>query len=363
MHRGSPGSYITISPAGGEMAQAFLPAALPPAPPLDIDNSLRECLDGALLALGRLDSLTTLLPDPHLFLHTFTRKEAVLSSQIEGTRSTVADLLLYEAGESSGAPGGVAEAWCHTAALEHGIARIRAGFPMSNRLIREVHGVLLLSGHELDAEVPENIRRCMSELERWLRGQPERTSPLIKAALSHVQLDMIHPFPEGNGRVGRLLITLLLCSEGVLAQPLLYLSLYLKQHRDEYYALLDGVRQTGNWEAWLRFFAIGVEQTASGAIKTVQRLVTLFENDRERIATLGRISGSALRLHTALQERPVDSASRLAVRTGLSMPTVNSALQSLVSLGVAREMTGRKRHRVFSYDQYLRILSEGTEPA
>ncbi len=370
MYRGPTGRYLTIFTAGREKVQAFLPAPLPPVPPLDIDGKLRERLDGALLALGRLDSVTTLLPDTQLFLYTYVRKEAVLSSQIEGTRSTLSDLLLYEAEESPGVPmDDVTEVSCYVAALEHGLGRIRDGFPLSNRLIREIHGVLLSSGRGADKDPGEfrrsqttHVHQCMGELEKWLHDKPERTSALIKAALSHVQLETIHPFLDGNGRVGRLLITLLLCSEGVLAQPLLYLSLYLKQHRDEYYELLDRVRKDGDWEAWLRFFAHGVEQTAAGAVSTVQRLVILFKDDRERITTLGRISGSALRLHAALQERPVDSAARLATRTGLSTPTVNAALQSLLSLGIAREMTGRKRHRVFSYDQYLRILSEGTEP-
>jgi Fic family protein len=388
MRRGPTGRYVTISTAGGEKVKAFVPTPLPPTPPLTIPAEVRERLDRALVALGRLDSVTQLLPDTGLFLYTYIRKEAVLSSQIEGTQSTLSDLLLFEANELPGVPlDDVTEVSSYVAALEHGLARIRTGFPLSNRLIREVHAVLLANGRGGEKDPGEfrrsqnwlggsrpgtaiyvpppanEVHECMSALERWLHDEPERTSPLLKAALSHVQFETIHPFLDGNGRVGRLLITLILCVEGVLQQPLLYLSLYLKQRRDEYYALLDRVRHDGDWEAWLTFFATGVEQTATEAVSTVKRLVELFKEDRARIRGLGRVGGSALQLHTALQERPVDTASRLAERTGLSGPTVYAALASLESIGLVRELTGRERHRVFSYDRYMRILSEGTEPA
>lgn len=387
MHRGPTGRYLTISTVGGERVRAFLPAPLPPSPRLMIEPALRELLDQALVALGRLDSVTSLLPDTGLFLYTYIRKEAVLSSQIEGTQSTLSDLLMFEADEAPGvAIDDVTEVSSYVAALEHGLARLHAGFPLSNRLIREIHGILLSSGRGAEKDPGEfrrsqnwlggsrpgtaiyvpppanELHECMSALERWLHDEPERTSPLLKAALSHVQFESIHPFLDGNGRVGRLLVTLVLCTEGVLQQPLLYLSLYLKRRRDEYYALLDRVRHDGDWEAWLTFFATGVEEMAAEAVSTVKRLVTLFKEDHARIRGLGRISGSALRLHAELQQRPVDTAARLAVRTGLSGPTVYSALASLESIGLVRELTGRERHRVFSYESFLRILSEGTEP-
>jgi Fic family protein len=387
MPRGPTGSYVTVSTAGGERVKAFVPAPLPPTPPLVIGAEVRERLDRALVALGRLDSVTKLLPGSGLFLYTYIRKEAVLSSQIEGTQSTLSDLLLFEADELPGVPlDDVTQVSSYVAALEHGLARIRAGFPLSNRLIREIHAVLLAKGRGGEKDPGEfrrsqnwlggsrpgtaiyvpppanEVHECMSALERWLHDEPERTSPLLKAALSHVQFETIHPFLDGNGRVGRLLITLILCVEGVLQQPLLYLSLYLKQRRDEYYALLDRVRHDGDWEAWLTFFATGVEQTATEAVSTVKRLVELFKEDRARIRAMGRAGGSALQLHTALQERPVDTAGRLAARTGLSGPTVYAALASLESIGLVRELTGRERNRVFSYDKYMRILGEGTEP-
>lgn len=285
---------------------------MPPRPPLAIDSRVRERLDRALVALGRLDSVTSLLPDTSLFLYTYIRKEAVLSSQIEGTQSTLSDLLLFEADELPGVPmDDVSEVSSYVGALEHGLARIHAGFPLSNRLIREIHGVLLSRGRGAEKDPgefrrsqnwlggtrpgtaiyvpppPEEVQECMGALERWLHDEPERTSPILKAALSHVQFESIHPFLDGNGGVGRLLVTLILCVEGVLQQPLLYLSLYLKQRRDEYYALLDRVRHDGDWEVWVTFFATGVEETATQAVDTVKRLVTLFKVDRER--QIGRV--------------------------------------------------------------------------
>lgn len=387
MIRGPTGRYETTGSLGGEVVRTFVPAPLPPTPALAIGPVLREKLDAALLALGRLDSVTTLLPDTHLFLYSYLRKEAVLSSQIEGTQSSLSDLLLFEASEAPGVPlDDVVEVSNYVAALEHGLERIRGGFPLSGRLLREIHGILLQRGRGAEKQPgefrrsqnwiggtrpgnaayvpppPNQVLECMSALERWLHDEPERTPTLLKAALAHVQFETIHPFLDGNGRVGRLLITLLLGAEGVLSEPLLYLSLYLKQHRAEYYALLDRVRVEGDWEAWLGFFADGVRETAAVAVSTAQRLVQLFQSDRARIQTLGRAAGSALRLHTAFQERPVATAAGLAQRTGLSIPSVNKTLVALESAGVTRELTGRPRNRLFSYEAYLRILSEGTDP-
>lgn len=266
--------------------RAFVPQPLPPTPPIDIGPALRDQLDAALLALGRLDSVTTLLPDTRLLRYTYVRKEAVLSSQIEGTQSSLSDLLLYEVADAPGAPlDDVVEVSNYVAALEHGLGRVREGFPLSGRLMREIHGVLLQRGRGAEKAPgefrrsqnwiggtrpgtaafvpppPEQVGECVGRLERWLHDEPERTPTLLKAAMSHVQFETIHPFLDGNGRVGRLLVTLLLCVEGVLSEPLLYLSLYLKQHRAEYYALLDRVRVEEAWEAWLGFFADGVRET------------------------------------------------------------------------------------------------------
>jgi Fic family protein len=387
MIRGPSGQYQTISSFDGEHVRAFLPHDLPPTPPLDIDSALRERLDAALVAIGRLDSVTTLLPDTRIFLYMYVRKEAVLSSQIEGTQSSLSDLLLFEADELPSVPvDDVAEVSNYVAAMEHGIARIRGGFPLSNRLIREIHGILLGSGRGA-AKEPGEFRRSqnwiggsrpgnaafvpsppaaiadrMSQLERWLHDDPERTPPLIKAALGHVQFETIHPFLDGNGRVGRLLITLLLCAEEMLGEPLLYLSLFLKQRRAEYYALLDRVRIDGDWEAWLSFFAQGVSESAAGAVSTAQRLVRRAQKDARAIQEIKRLAGSALRVHRALQQRPVSTAAMLSKASGVSLPSVNASLVALVDAGIVREITGRKRNRVFRYDKYLKILTEGTEP-
>jgi len=347
---------------------------------------LRETLDQALLALGRLDSVPTLLPDAHLFRYTYVRKEAMLSSQIEGTQSSLSDLLLFEMGETPGVPiDDVMEVSNYVAALEHGLKRVRNGFPISNRLIREVHEILLAKGRGAGKQPGEfrtsqnwiggtrpatatfvlppaqSVQDCMGALERFIHGEPERTPAIIKAALAHVQFETIHPFLDGNGRVGRLLITMILCIEGVLREPLLYLSLYFKRHRDRYYELLDLVRREGDWEQWLMFFATAVKETAEGAVDAARSLVELFRTDRERIQALGRASGSALRVHHELQRRPLSSIGRLSKATRLSVPTVTKALDDLAKLKIVRETTGRQRNRIFIYRQYLDTLNQGTE--
>jgi Fic family protein len=388
MNRGSTGEYVVVSRSGGEVVRAFVPRPLPPHPSLAPGSSLLESLDRAHLALGRLDAVTTLLPDTHLFLYTYIRKEAVLSSQIEGTQSSLSDLLLFELDEVPGVPlDDVSEVSCYVAALEHGLKRLRGGFPLSNRLLREMHEVLLAKGRGAEKErgafrrsqnwiggtrpgnalyvppPPGHVPDAMAALERFLHDRPARTSPLVKAALAHVQFETIHPFLDGNGRLGRLLITLVLVAEGVLQQPLLYLSLYLKKHRKTYYDLLTMVRQDGDWERWLAFFAEAVELTAMGAVDTARTLGKLFAEDRARIVSLGRGADSALRLHAELQRRPVATAPALSRVTKLTPPTVGKALRELVGLGIARETTGRKRGRVFVHDRYLSLLNKGTEIA
>lgn len=387
MRRGVTGQYVPVSTVGGERVRAFIPAPLPPRPPLSIGPDLRSQLDEALLALGRLDSVTSLLPDTELFLYHYIRKEAVLSSQIEGTQSSLSDLLLFEAKEAPGVPvNDVEEVSGYVAAMYHGLKRIGDGLPLSNRLIREMHGILLGRGRGSD-QSPGEFRRSqnwiggsrpgtavyvpppsemvaeqMGTLEKWLHDLPERTPTLIKAAMAHVQFESIHPFLDGNGRLGRLLITLILCAEHTLKDPLLYLSLYLKRNRDAYYALLESVRREGDWEAWLSFFAEGVRESAAGAVTTVQRLAQLARNDRDRIQTLGRSAGSVQRMHHALQERPIGSASLFSQRSGLSMPVVIRSLETLRGMKLVEEITGRRRNRVYVYQPYLNILSEGTEP-
>ena len=386
MKRGPTGRYEVTS-AGGEQVRDFVPHPLPPTPPIVLDGSLRVLLEQALLALGRLDSLTTLLPDPTLFLYNYVRKEAVLSSQIEGTQSSLSDLLLFELQEAPGAPlDDVVEVSNYVAAMDHGLKRIREGFPLSNRLIREIHGKLLSTGRGSTKEPgefrrsqnwvggarpgtavfvpppPHSLADCMGDLERFLHGEHEQLPVLLQAGFAHVQFETIHPFLDGNGRVGRLLITFLLCHAGVLKEPILYLSLYFKQNRDEYYRLLDYVRKEGDWEVWFEFFLEGVRQTADSAVTTAKRLVALFQEDKSRIREGGRTAGSALRVHDVLKERPIISLQEASRRAGISFPAASSGTKLLADLGIVRELTGKRRNRLFGYHRYLAILSEGTEP-
>jgi len=385
MNRGPTGTIVAGPSLAGETVRAFVPRPLPPDPALEIGADLREEIDQALLALGRLDSVSSLLPDTSLFLYMYVRKEAVLSSQIEGTQSSLSDLLLFEIDEAPGVPfDDVSEVSSYVRALELGVRRIREDFPISGRLFREIHAELLSTGRGSEKRPgeyrtsqnwiggdrpgratfvpppPEYVAECMGELEKFLHNQPERTATLQKAALAHVQFETVHPFLDGNGRLGRLLTTLLLVSEGVLREPLLYLSLYLKTHRDAYYDLLQRVRTDGDWESWLEFFVRGARQTADQAVASAQALARLFKEDRDRVQELGRIAGSALQVHFALQQRPIQTIKSARERTGLSIPTVTAVMKSLEGAGIVRELTGKQRYRVFGYDRYLEILNEGT---
>ncbi len=382
MKRKRTGTYEVTSVAG-ESVRAFVPSPLPPSPRIAFDGQLQSELERATLALGRLDGVATLLPDPALFLYSYVRKEAVLSSQIEGTQSSLSDLLLFELDEAPGVPlDDVTEVSNYVAALEHGLARVRGGFPLSNRLLREIHAVLLSRGRGsgkqpgefrtsqnwIGGTRPGNatfvapphlaVPDAMSDLERFLHADDDGLPLLARAGIAHVQFETIHPFLDGNGRVGRLLITLLLCSAGVLREPLLYLSLFLKKHRGTYYELLDGVRRDGDWEAWLSFFLEGVEETATGAVAGAHTLATLFSADQMRIEQQGRRSGSALRVHEALKARPISSLPAIRSATGLSFPTVASTVELLASMGIVRELTGKRRNRLFVYDKFLSVLNE-----
>jgi Fic family protein len=386
MKRGISGRY-EASNVGGEVVQAFVPDPLPPRPPLELINSRQRLLERATLALGRLDSISLLLPDPHLFLYAYVRREAVLSSQIEGTQSSLSDLLLFELDQAPGVPlDDVLEVSNYVIAIEHGVMRLREGFPFSNRLIREIHEKLLSRGRGSDKSPgefrhsqnwiggtrpgtahfipppPTQVEDCMAQFERFIHDEHVPYPALVKAALAHVQFETIHPFLDGNGRIGRLLIALLLHQSDVLSQPLLYLSLYFKQHRAEYYRLLDLSRSDGDWEAWLDFFLEGVEQAATAAVKTSQGLVQLFKDDASRIPELGRIAATSLRIFDALRSRPILTLKEVCNRTGISFPAAKKGMDSLIKLGIARELTGQQRNRVFVYDKYLSILNEGTEP-
>ena len=383
MERGPSGTKAPVSFVG-EPCFAFVPNPLPPTPPLQWDGSLQRMAQRAGIALGRLSGVTGLLPDPQLFLYSYVRKEAVLSSQIEGTQSSLSELLLFENDAASGAPlDDVIEVSNYVAAMEHGMKRLAEGFPLSLRLIKEVHGVLLAKGRGSEKRPgefrisqnwiggsrpgnalfvpppPDQVLACMGSLELFLHNHD--VPSLVRAGLAHAQFETIHPFLDGNGRTGRLLVTMLLCHDGVLPQPLLYLSLFLKKHRNTYYDLLQRVRTHGTWEEWLDFFLQGVEETANQAADTARRLLQVFQQDRARLDALGRKGVSAIKLHAILQKQPVTTVTRLVGKFGFTAPTANTALVVLVEQGIVREITGHRRNRVFSYTEYLRTLNEGTE--
>ena len=385
MDRGVTGKYQVFSSSGEEF-RAFIPLPLPPLPPMEISGERQLLLERATNALGRLDSISTLLPNPHLFLYSYVRREAVLSSQIEGTQSSLSDLLLFELEEVPGTPlDDVVEVSNYIAAMEHGIKRLGEGFPLSNRLLKEMHSVLMARGRGSDKQpgefrrsqnwiggtrpgnagfVPppsEEVEPCMSALEGFLHDQ-SGIPVLIKAALAHVQFETIHPFLDGNGRLGRLLIVLLLHHGGLLSEPLLYLSLYLKQHRAVYYGHLERVRTTGDWEAWVDFFLEGVEQTANGAVQTAKRLMNLFDADENKVRLTGRSAANGLRVLSALRQRPALTLKHLCEAHRMTFPTASKSIQILVSAGIVRELTGRRRNRVFVYKDYLGVLNEGGQP-
>jgi Fic family protein len=385
MERSLQGKYVIISTVG-ETARAFVPAPLPPAPDIEWSPELRHHFEQAHLALGRLDSIASLLPDTGLFLYTYVRKEAVLSSMIEGTQSSLSDLLMYELQQQTGVPiDDVEEVSNYVAALNHGMQRLEKGFPISVRLCKEIHSILLSGGRGATKQ-PGELRKtqnwiggtrpgnavlvpppasevsdALSALEKFIHDEKQTTPPLLKAALVHVQFETIHPFLDGNGRLGRLLITLILVSQKILQQPLLYLSLYFKTHRQEYYELLDKVRLNGDWESWLEFFAKATEFTANAAVETAKQLMNQAEKDMETINAQGRIAGTLLKLHQALLKRPIVTAAWLQKTTGLAPATIQSSLQKLEKLGLVEELTGKKRDRVYAYKEYIAILNQGNE--
>ncbi|MGN0871018.1 MAG: Fic family protein [Victivallales bacterium] len=379
MKRSLQGKYIVISTVG-ETVRAFVPNSLPPDPPLEISPVLQKKLDEAVHSLGRLDGMAGNLPDINLFLYMFVRKEAVLSSKIEGTQSSLSDLLLFEANEHPGVPlNDVREVSNYVEALDYGLERMQNGFPLSLRLLREIHGKLLVQGRG-SAKTPGEFRHsqnwiggtrpgnavyvpppaelaidCMNALELFLHD--ENVPLLIKAALSHVQLETIHPFLDGNGRVGRLMITLLLCHGGLLKHPLLYLSYYFKTHRQFYYELLNDVRISGEWERWLDFFAEAVIETAKQSISIIKEIENLIGSHRLLIRKLGKSSSSAEEVFQVFLKRPISGVASVKENTGLTDATINSSLRKLTSAGILEEISGKKRNRLFCYSGYLKILN------
>lgn len=379
------GEHVKCSMTG-ESYHSYVPKPLPPIPSIEMEK-LYPLLDRANIAIGRLDGLSIILPDPSLFLYMYIRKEAVLSSQIEGTQSSLSDLLLYENNEVAGVLNqDVVEVSNYVAAMEHGLKRIQGGFPLSLRLIREMHEILLSKGRgsgKLPGEFrrsqnwiggtrpgnakfvpapPEMVMDLLGAMEKFLHDETVILPTLIKAALAHHQFETIHPFLDGNGRLGRLLITFILCVEGMMREPMLYLSLYFKTERQAYYDHLQLVRETGDWEEWIQFFLKGVIKTANQAIETAQKILKLFTEDRKNIEAIGKPSASTLIVHSYLQKHPITDAKKTTEHCKVTLPTANKSLHHLTDLGIVKEITGKTRNKVYVYQKYLDILSEGAGP-
>ena len=380
------GKKILISTTD-EKVKAFIPPNLPPKPPVEIEQ-LYQLIGKADQAIGRLDGISSILPNPTLFLYMYVRKEALMSSQIEGTQSTLSDLLLFENKQTpSTSIDDVEEVTNYIAAMNHGLKRIREdNFPISARLIREIHKILLKGGRGKDKMPGEfrksqnwiggtrpgnahfvpppqnNVPDLIHNLEKFIHQEDSKMPALVKAGLMHVQFETIHPFLDGNGRLGRLLITFILCTQGILKDPILYLSLYFKTHREKYYELLQQVRETGDWETWTEFFLNGIIETAGQAIQTAKDILNLFEEDEKKIERLGRSTASALRVYRLLQDNPFIEATQVVKNQKMSMPTAIKSIHQLQKLGMLKEITGKKRGQVFEYTEYLDILKQGTEP-
>ena len=350
------GAYVETS-AGGERVRAYVPAPLPPKPSLELGRFM-HVYERAIAAVGRLDGVTTILPSTPLFLYMYVRKEALLSSQIEGTQSSLSDLLLFENHEAPAVElDDVTEVSNYVAAIEHGVSRMRGGFPLSLRLIREMHAILLKSGRGA-AQQPGEFRRsqnwiggtrpgnalfvppppnrldeCLDALERFLHSEDAALPPLIRAALAHVQFETIHPFLDGNGRLGRLLITLILCEAGVLREPILYLSLFLKSRRDDYYRLLQEVRLKNNWEEWILYVLRGVEQTATQTIQQIKEINKLFSKTQETIKKKTEKSYNK-ELLELLFEHPYSKIDHVIDRLKVSRVTAAKYLKELEGIGI-----------------------------
>ena len=379
------GKYLKSSAVAGERYNTYIPQPLPFSPALDMAD-IYPLLDKANVALGRLDGMSMVLPDPSLFLYMYVRKEAVLSSQIEGTQSSLSDLLLYESDASPGAPiDDVAEVSSYVSALNYGLKRITE-LPLSLRLIREIHEKLMSNARggtkqpgqfrtsqnwiggsrpgnaRFVPPPPEELMACLDNFEKLLHDETLKLPALIKAAIAHVQFETIHPFLDGNGRLGRLLITFILCNEKVLNEPLLYLSLYLKANRQGYYDHLQSVRETGDWESWIIFFLTGVTETAKQATETAQTIIKLFNTDKRTIEASGKSTSAVLTIHQYMQKHPISNTNKIRTACSVSLPTVLRSMSALEELGMIKEITGKERHKIFVYDKYLNILAKGTEP-
>lgn len=369
---------------GPEPVRCFFPAPLPPNPQLDY-SAFQEKFAKASLALGKLDGISLLLPDHELFIYSYIRKEAVLSSQIEGTQSSISDLLLFENDFTPGVPTeDVKEVSNYVRAINYGMERLST-LPLSLRLIKEIHKVLIegtrgslktpgefrTSQNWIGGSRPGNARYvppppyevlpALGALENFIHNDPTGTPAIIKAGLVHAQFESIHPFLDGNGRIGRLLITFILCSEKIIDKPLLYLSLYFKQNRQEYYDRLQAVRTKGDWEGWLNFYLDGVEKTSLQAIDTAAKLIKLFEEDEHKVRNMGRSGLTALQVLSSLKKKPITTISRLSEELKISFPAISNSMKKLEQAGIVAKTSGKQRNNLFAYQRFFDILSEGPE--
>ena len=374
------GTYQTVD-YNGRQFEAFIPHPLPPAQQLELDEALSNALASALFELGRLEGIAMWMDDKHIFLYQYIRQEAVQSSQIEGAHSTLPDLFKYEVNEPPEFQD-VIEVSNYVQAIEHGLRRLRDdGWPVTNRLLREMHAILLASGRGGDkrpgefrdfqnaiqgkefGEIafvpppPFEVESCMHHLEIFLNDDNSGIHPLIKAGLAHAQFETIHPFLDGNGRLGRLLITFYLCHENILSYPLLYLSLYLRQHRDSYIEHLNNVRVTGDWESWLKFFLEGVRSTAWLAVETASSIGSLLDEDAKKITQHSYQSKMPLRLHTLLKTTPILTVAEATKRLDTSFKTASTAMKALCEVGIVEEIESQGRSRLYAYQDYIDLLT------
>lgn len=377
------GTYLAQK-ASGEPYKAYIPPKFRLKPLVDL-TKLYPYLEKATRALAELNSIHKSIPNISLFIYMSVRKEALLSSQIEGTQSSFSDLMLFEHHQKPEVSlEDVEEVSNYVKAITYGLSRLKEDFPLSLRLLREIHGVLL-SGVRGSEKLPGEFRRsqnwvggtrpgtalfvpppvdhlneCLSDLENFLYD--DSLPVLIKAGIAHLQFETIHPFLDGNGRLGRLLITLMLCNSGVLEEPILYFSLYLKQNRQVYYNLLQEVRLNGNWESWLEFFLEGVFKSAKQGIQTANAINHLFNTDYVKVKTLGRARFSCEQILEYMKKLPQVKVAFLAKELGMTAPTIRNALNYMVDLGILGEVSGKKRDKMYVYRNYLQILEEGAEP-
>lgn len=380
------GTYQTTA-AGGEQVRAFVPFALPPRdPPLAMNDRLASLLSEATTAIGRLGVAAEMVPSAEWFIYGFVRKEAVISSQIEGTQATLRDVLTYEATEKTDRPEDVHEVCNYLAAISYArkeIARPK-GLPLSSRLLCETHKRLMKGVRGADKQ-PGEVRRsqnwlggtrpgnarfvpppaemvpqALSDLDRWIHAE-DPLPPLVRTGLAHVQFETIHPFLDGNGRIGRLLIALLVEHWGLLNSPVLYLSLAFKRHQTEYYDRLSNVRTQGDWEGWVAFYLACVREAADDGVSTAQRIASVLNRDRQNLAGHAAATVTAIQLLDHLPMHPIMTLPSVMKLLNTTKPTAGKAIDVLQQAGILRETTGKQRDRVYAYQAYLKVLTEDTE--